>query len=326
MGTILGFRRYLLWGALMIPALLLPILRLPTFIYRIATLIFIYSCVNTGYNLLVGYCGIISVAQAGFFGIGAYTAALMSIHLHTSFVVNVVAGALMAATLSALLGLPILRLKGQYLVVATLGINQVISLVACNAEFTGGPNGLPGIAAPSILGISIASPTSLYYLNLGGLVLVTAVAALLVHSPVGRSMIAVREDQLAAEAIGINVGATKLLTFTLAAAIAGLAGGFYAHNGLYVSWQTFIPGESFIMLAMLTIGGMGTLAGPVLGTALLMALPEALRSASLYRFFLYGLALSVVAPLWPGGLTGIRMKRKASTATRALSSQGGSAA
>lgn len=316
------------WYVVLALALVLPALPLPSFILRLATLIFIYSSVISGFNLLVGYCGLVSVAQAGFFGIGAYTAALMNIHLHTSFLVGLVTGTLVTGTISALIGFAILRLKGRYLIMATLGINEVINLVILNTTFTGGPNGLPGISAPSLFGIVFSSASSLYYLNLAGLVLVTVVVALLVNSPVGRSMVAVREDDLAAEAIGINVASTKLLAFTLTGAIAGLAGVFYAHNSLFVSYQSFTTSESFIMLAMLVIGGMGTLPGPFLGVALLLALPEVLRGASLYRYLLYGLALSVVAPLWPGGLASIRLRQKgaATAGKRTVGRQGGKAA
>jgi branched-chain amino acid transport system permease protein len=301
---------------ILVLALMLPALSLPSFVLRLVTLIFIYSSLISGFNLLVGYCGLVSVAQAGFFGIGAYTAALMSIHLRTSFVVGLIAGTVVTGMASALIGFGVLRLKGRYLIMATLGINEVINLVIVNATFTGGPNGLPGISAPSLFGIVFSSVSSLYYLNLAGLVLVTAVVALLVNSAVGRSMVAVREDDLAAEAIGINVASTKLLAFTLTGAMAGLAGVFYAYNNLFVSYQSFTTGESFIMLAMLVIGGMGTLSGPFLGVALLMALPEVLRGVSLYRYLLYGLALAVVAPLWPGGLASIRLRQKGAVTLR----------
>ncbi|MHB0885603.1 MAG: branched-chain amino acid ABC transporter permease [Bacillota bacterium] len=294
------------WGAVLVVSLALPYFPLQTFVLRIASLVFIYSVVTVGLNLLTGYTGQLSVGQAGFFGIGAYTTALLSIHLHSSLVVDLVAATVMAAAVGFLLGLPILRLKGQYLVMATLGFNEVVRLVASTSEFTGGPNGLPGVSSPALFGYVFSSAASLYYLNLAGLLLALIVAALLVNSPVGRSMVAVREDEVAAAAIGINVRGTKLLAFTLAAGIAGFAGVLYAHNGQYVSWQTFVPSESFTMLAMLVVGGMGTLPGPLFGTALLLAMPEALRGASMFRFFLYGLALTVVAPAWPGGLAAIR--------------------
>ena len=309
-------RQSLYWCVILVLALILPALSFPSFVLRLVTLIFIYSSLISGFNLLVGYCGLVSVAQAGFFGIGAYTAALMSIHLRTSFVVSLIAGTVVTGVVSALIGFGVLRLKGRYLIMATLGINEVINLVIVNATFTGGPNGLPGISAPSLFGIVFSSVSSLYYLNLAGLVLVTAVVALLVNSAVGRSMVAVREDDLAAEAIGINVASTKLLAFTLTGAMAGLAGVFYAYNNLFVSYQSFTTGESFIMLAMLVIGGMGTLSGPFLGVALLMALPEVLRGASLYRYLFYGLALAVVAPLWPGGLASIRLPQKGAVTLR----------
>jgi len=296
----------LLWGATLLVALVLPCVPLPTFVFRVASLIFIYSAVNTGLNLLVGYTGQLSVGQAAFFGIGAYTTALLSIHLHSSLAVDLVAGTVVTALVALLLGIPILKLKGQYLIMATLGFGEVVRLVASTAEFTGGPNGLPGISLPSVFGHVLGSATALYYLNLAGLVLVLVIAAFLVNSPIGRSMVAVREDEAAASAIGINVQGVKLFAFVLAAAVAGFAGVLFAHNGQYVSWQTFVPDEAFTMLAMLVIGGMGTLPGPIIGTALLLALPEALRGAALFRYLLYGLALTVVAPVWPGGIAAIK--------------------
>jgi ABC-type branched-subunit amino acid transport system permease subunit len=304
-----GSRQYF-WYVLLVLALLLPALPLPSFIIRLGTLVFIYASVVTSFNLLAGYCGLISVVQAGFFGIGAYTAALMSVHLHTPFLANLVAGALASGVLSLLVGFATLKLKGRYLIMATFGINEVINLVMVNSEFTGGPNGLPGVSPPSLFGFVFSSVPSLYYLNLAGLVLVTAVVAFVVNSPFGRSMVALREDEMAAEAIGVNTASTRLLAFTLAGGLAGLAGVFYAHNNLFVSYQTFTTDESFILLAMLVIGGLGTLPGPILGVAVLLALPEALRGAALYRYFIYGLVLFVVAPRWSGGLAGIRLRRK----------------
>jgi branched-chain amino acid transport system permease protein len=141
-------------------------------------------------------------------------------------------------------------------------------------------------------------------------------------------MVALREDDVAAEAIGIDTARTKLLAFTLAGALAGLAGVFYAHNNQFVSYQTFTTDESFILLAMLVIGGIGTMPGPIIGVALLLALPEALRGAALYRYLLYGLALAVVAPQWPAGIAGIffRIRRREGKGKAALGRPGGEAA
>ncbi|MGA2080194.1 MAG: branched-chain amino acid ABC transporter permease [Holophaga sp.] len=299
------------WLLLLALAAALPVLPMPSYVFRLGALIFIYGSVVSSFNLLAGYCGVISVAHAGFFGIGAYTAGLMSVHLHTGFLTGMVAAALLTALLSLVVGFATVRLRGRYLIMATLGINEVINLVMFNSEFTGGPNGLPGVSFPELFGFTFSSTASLYYLNLGGLVLVTAIVALVVNSPFGRAMVALREDERAAEAIGIDTLRTKLMAFTLAGALAGLAGVFYAHNNQFVSYQTFTTDESFILLAMLVIGGLGTVAGPIIGVVLLLALPEALRGAALYRYFLYGLALAVVAPVWPAGLAGIRFRRKA---------------
>jgi branched-chain amino acid transport system permease protein len=315
------------WILLLAAALVLPALGLPSFVLRLGALIFIYGAVVTSFNLLAGYCGIISVAHAGFFGIGAFTTGLMSVHLHTGLVTGMVAGSLVTGLLSAGMGYATVRLKGRYLIMATLGINEVINLVMFNSEFTGGPNGLPGVGAPELFGYTFASTTSLYYLNLGGLALVTGIVALVVHSPLGRAMVALREDDVAAEAIGIDTARTKLLAFTLAGALAGLAGVFYAHNNQFVSYQTFTTDESFILLAMLVIGGIGTMPGPIIGVALLLALPEALRGAALYRYLLYGLALAVVAPKWPAGIAGIffRARRREGNAKPVLGRTGGEA-
>jgi branched-chain amino acid transport system permease protein len=316
------------WFLLLAVALVLPALSLPSFVLRLGALIFIYGSVVTSFNLLAGYCGLISVAHAGFFGIGAYTTGMMSVYLHTGMFTGMVAGVLVTGLLSLLMGFATVRLKGRYLIMATLGINEVINLVMFNSEFTGGPNGLPGVGAPELFGYPFAGTTSLYYLNLAGLVLVTAIVALAVHSPLGRAMVALREDDVAAEAIGINTRRTKLVVFTLAGALAGLAGVFYAHNNQFVSWQTFTTDESFILLAMLVIGGLGTMPGPIIGVVLMLALPEALRGAALYRYLLYGLALAVVAPQWPAGIAGIlfRSRRREGKGKAVLGKQGGQAA
>ena len=294
----------ILIGLLLIGALL-PLAHLPNFVYRLTALIFIYASVITSFNLLVGYCGLVSITQAGFFGVGAYTAALLSIHLRMNFVCNVLAGMLLTGLMSLLMGYATLRLKGRYLVMATMGINEVISLIMMNAEFLGGINGLPGVQAPTLFGLDLGGTIPLYYLNLAGLVVVSLFVVLIVNSPLGRSMVAVREDEMAAEAIGINTAGIKLIAFIIAGAFAGFAGGLYAHTNQFVSFQPFVTGESFIMLAMIVIGGIGTLPGPILGVALLLALPEALRGAELYRYILYGIALTAVAPIWPGGLASI---------------------
>ena len=318
-------RQSRVWLLLLVLALALPALSLPSFVLRLGALIFIYGSVVASFNLLVGYCGLLSVAHAGFFGIGAYTAGLMSVNWHTGFLVNLVAGALLPGVLSLVVGFAMVRLRGRYLIMATLGINEVINLVMFNSEFTGGPNGLPGVAFPDLFGHVFSSTTSRYYLNLGGLVLVTAVVGFLVNSPVGRAMVALREDELAAEAIGIHTAGTKLLAFTVAGALAGLAGVFYAHNNQFVSYQTFTTDESFILLAMLVIGGLGTMVGPIIGVVLMLALPEALRGAALYRYLLYGLVLWVVTPAWPAGMAGIRLKsrRGGRKAKPALDREGG---
>ena len=320
-------RQIRLLVVLLFVALVLPALPLPNYILRLGTLIFIYGSVVTSFNLLAGYCGLISVVQAGFFGIGAYTAALMSIHLHTSFLANLCAATLVTGILSFLVGLATLKLKGRYLIMATFGINEVINLIMINSEFTGGPNGLPGVSPPALFGYVFSSIHSLYYLNLGGLVLVTVIVAFAVNSPFGRGMVALREDDLAAEAIGVNTASTRLIASTVAGALAGLAGVFYAHNNLFVSYQTFTTDESFILLAMLVIGGLGSMPGPLLGVIVLLALPEALRGAAVYRYLLYGLVLLVVAPRWTGGLASIRLPRRSARpiARPAPGGQGGQA-
>jgi branched-chain amino acid transport system permease protein len=311
------------WLALLAVALALPALSLPSFVFRLGALIFIYGSVVSSFNLLTGYCGLLSVAHAGFFGIGAYTSGIMSVRWHTGFLTGMAAGTALTGLLSLLVGFATVRLRGRYLIMATLGINEVINLVMFNSEFTGGPNGLPGVAPPDLFGYVFSSTTSLYYLNLAGLALVTAIVALVVHSPLGRAMVALREDDLAAEAIGIDTVRTKLLAFTLAGALAGMAGVFYAHNNLFVSYQTFTTDESFILLAMLVIGGLGTLIGPIIGVILMVALPEALRGAALYRYLLYGLVLAVVAPQWPAGLGGMRLWTRRRKAVPVLDRQGG---
>ncbi|BCV25843.1 MAG TPA: branched-chain amino acid ABC transporter permease [Firmicutes bacterium] len=249
-----------------------------------------------GLNLVSGFTGQLSLGHAAFMGIGAYTAALLT-KAGQPFLAALTAGGLVAALAGALIGIPTLRLRGDYLAIATLGFGEILRVVALNQKITGGPVGLRAIPGYTTLPIVLIA-VALTYLSL----------VRILGSRLGRAFVAVREDELAADAMGIDTTQTKILAFAVGAFYAGVAGGLYAHYIRYINPSNFGFMRSIEILSMVVLGGMGSLPGAVLGAVALSTLPELLRSVSpavaQYRQLIYG-ALLVVAMLWfPQGLAG----------------------
>ncbi|MBI1864691.1 MAG: hypothetical protein HYR98_02990 [Nitrospirae bacterium] len=238
---------------------------------------------------------------------GPYTYALLSAGGHASFWVGLPAAMVAAALFGLVLGFPILRLRGDYLAIVTLGFGEVTRLVLRNwDEVTNGPNGILGIARPSLGGWVLDTPGSFYYC-----VLVLALAALFAmrrvfQSRIGRAWVAIREDELAARTVGIDVARYKLLAFALGAAVAGLGGSVFAAKMTFVSPESFTFFESVIILCMVVLGGMGSLPGVVLGAAVITILPELLRGFSDYRMLIFGAAMVLMMVFRPQGLIGSR--------------------
>ncbi|HEY5799885.1 MAG TPA: branched-chain amino acid ABC transporter permease [Burkholderiaceae bacterium] len=236
-------------------------------------------------------CGLLSLANAAFMGLGAYTAALLTMHLGWPFGLTLLAAAVLPALVALVIGVPTLRLSGVYLAMATLGFGEVVRVVILNFEFTGGPMGLNGIEPKTELWhIALLLALTLYGL------------ARLRRSKTGRAFEAIRQDEVAAGLMGIAVARHKLLAFVLGAMIAGVAGALNAHYTFVIGPNNYAFENAVEILTMAVFGGTGNLIGPVLGAGILTLLPEALRELKDYRLAVNGLILVLVVLYLPRGI------------------------
>jgi branched-chain amino acid transport system permease protein len=271
----------------------------------VAVLCTLYVVLTLSLNLITGFCGQFSLGHAGFYGIGAYTAALLAVHYETPFILNLAAAALLAGASGFLIGLPTLRLGGIYLAMATLGFGEIIYLVLLNwLGVTRGPLGIPAIPGPALFGVDLGTPSRQYYVGLALAALTTLVVARLVNSRFGEAIQAIREDEIAAEAMGVPTTRLKVVTFTVSAAIAGVAGAFFAHYTSFISPSSFTLVESILVLSLLVFGGMGSIEGSIAGAVLLTVAPEVFRFLAEYRMVIYGGILLGLIIFRPQGLLG----------------------
>jgi branched-chain amino acid transport system permease protein len=275
------------------------------YIIRTIVLAGVYIVLAIGLNLIVGYTGQLSMGHVAFFCIGAYTSALLSIRLNVSPWLGILAGMCMAGVASLLLSLPALRVRSDYLAIVTLAFGELTRLGMVNwIAVTRGPMGLPGIKPYSIFGFSIRSITGNYYICLALVLIAVVLVRRLIHSPFGRAMMAIRGDETAAEAMGVNVSLVKILVFTMGGLLAGMIGAFFAHFNGFISPENFTYNESVTILLMLVLGGIGSLRGAVAGAVVLTILPEALRGLGQWRMVIYGLLMIVIILLRPQGFFG----------------------
>lgn len=236
-------------------------------------------------------CGLLSLANAAFMGIGAYAAAMISMHTGLPFPVALLASAVLPALVALVIGIPTLRLSGVYLAMATLGFGEVVRVIVLNLEITGGPMGLNGI------------PQKTEFWHIVAFLLATLfLLARLRRSKVGRAFEAIKEDEVAARLMSINVASYKLLAFTLGAAIAGLAGGLNAHFTFTIGPNNYAFENAVDILTMAVFGGTSNLIGPTLGAAILTLLPEVLRQFKDFRLVANGLILVLVILYLPKGI------------------------
>src|SRR3989304_5176079 len=265
---------------------------------------------NNYYMDVLTLAGLLDLGYIAFYAIGAYTYALLSTKLGISFWLALPVGGLFAAGIGFILGIITLRLRGDYLAIVTLGFIHIVHLFLNNWDsLTGGPNGILGIARPSIASLKFSQPIHFYYLILAIAVLTAAVINRLNNSRIGRAWIAMREDEVAAEAMGIDTTRMKGLAFSLGAFWAGLAGVFFAGKFAFVSPESFTFFESVFVLAMVVLGGMGSIPGAAIGAIILIILPEALRGFASYRMLIFGAALVAMMVFRPQGLIGSPRRR-----------------
>jgi branched-chain amino acid transport system permease protein len=285
--------------------IVLPWIESDKFVLHVLSLIAIASIVAMGLQVLLGYSGQLSIGQAAFYGIGAYTSALMTTKLGLPFPLALL-GAGIAAAVASLLMVPITRLTGAYLAVATLGFSIIVYLFLKNEEWlTGGSYGFIGIPRAALFGYVLRDPIYSYYLNVGVAALVYLTFARIEGSRFGRAINAIRQDPDAARASGLRVTLLKSECFVIAAFVAGLAGSLYAHEVRYLAPNDFTFWKSIEILIMVVIGGVGSLAGAILGAAVVVGLPEFLRGIGDYRMLVFGAILIATMLFGEGGLAAI---------------------
>ncbi len=323
------FVQRLMWCFIIAGALVFPFLGSRSQI-DLATLVLIYVMLGLGLNIVVGLAGLLDLGYVGFYAVGAYTYAMLALYFGVGFWTGLIAAGIMAAFFGFILGFPVLRLRGDYLAIVTLGFGEIIRILLNNfTELTGGPRGIGSIPKPTLFnlefsrrasegsqtfheyfGIAFNSTHRVMFLYLLALVLVLITVFVinrLIRMPIGRAWEAMREDEIACRALGMNPTNIKLSAFTIGATFAGFAGSFFAARQGFISPESFTFIESAIILAIVVLGGMGSQVGVILAAIVMTVLPEMAREFNEYRMLLFGLMM-VLMMIWrPQGL--LPMKR-----------------
>lgn len=269
------------------------------YVLHVLITIGIYVILASSFNLVVGYTGLFSIAHAAFYGIGAYASALLTLKFGWSFLGAMAVGLLVAGLLGAAISLPSLRVGGDYLVIASFALQMLVYSVFLNwLSVTRGPMGLPGIPRPEILGWVVSDTRQYLALTALFTIVCAAVVWQTAHSPFGRVLRAIREDEVAARSLAKNVVYFKVAVFILAGALAAVAGSLYAHYVTFINPDSFTLQESIFIFTVVIVGGAGSYRGAILGAAVMIALPESLRFlqvpqtvAGPFRQVLYGALL-----------------------------------
>ncbi len=289
------------------------------YLQNIAVLFCINAMLALTLNFIMGYAGIFSLAHAIFFGVGAYATAYIAMYGTDSLLICMAASALISALLSMALALPALRVRGEYFVAASMGL-QVIGVTIFSEwkSITGGLGGMIGIPRPNLFGYVFNDDGMFLILAFVMLLIVIGITALLVRGSFGRSLMAIRDSESAAQSYGKHVNAVKTISVAVSAGLAGVAGSLYAFYMSFINVESFMLETSILLMAMVIIGGTGTLFGPVVGAALLMSLPAALTylpflppsELGTIQQIIYGLAMVLLMMFRPGGLVGGRSREK----------------
>lgn len=292
-------------AAVAVLALVLPLVFNQPYLYRVFTVALIFAILALSLTLVAGHAGQFSLGHAGFFGIGAYAAAILTTRSGLSPWAALPLAALLAGSIGAIITYPALRVRGHYVAVATLGIGQIVAFTLLNWEsLTRGPLGISNIPPFSLFGLEIVRPREYYWLALVAAVIVSGLVWQLTRSHLGRSWRAIREDETAALTSAIRADHYKTLVFGLSAAVAGLGGALLAHLYTYVSYDLFQARESILVLTMVVLGGMSSIPGAFVGALALIGIPELARPLYEYRYIVYGILLLLVIRYRPRGLIG----------------------
>ena len=282
------------------------------YIFHLLIYLDIYIIIAMSLNLLMGYGGLLQIAHAAYYGIGAYAAALLMVKLGWGFFPAIIFSTIVSGILSLLVSLPSWRFKGDYFVMLSLSVQvAVYSLLYNWTDLTNGPFGITGIPRPVILGYKFDTIHSIFLLSAGFALICGIITFFLLRSPWGRALKAMRDDELAARGIGKNTRLLKLQAFLIACSMVAISGGLYATYVSYIDPTSFTLDESILMLSMVIVGGIGNFRGPIVGALTLIAIPEILRFlhipdaiAANARLLAYGLLLVIMAHVRPQGLVG----------------------
>ena len=289
-----------------ISLVVLPYLMPTDYMMRVLCMILIYCGFGFGLNLLLGEMGLMSLGQAGFVGVGAYTASILMVSFGWNFIPAVICGAVLTALVGMVIGLPTLRLHGSYLAIVTIGFGEIMRTIFLNwRSVTGGALGIKGIPRPRLFGMELnLANKGLYFVILLTVVLIGVFCYLMHNSKYGRVFATIKQDELAATMMGIETTRYKVMGFMLSAAISGLLGGYYAMMQRYIDSNSFVSDMSVMIVGCVVVGGSATLRGPVLGALLMVSFPEIFRNLQDYRFVVYGVLLIVMMVVRPAGLLG----------------------
>ncbi|HEX4524971.1 MAG TPA: branched-chain amino acid ABC transporter permease [Casimicrobiaceae bacterium] len=275
------------------------------------TLLCVYLMAAFGLNLIVGYAGQMSIGQAAFYGIGAYTAAILMTKLGMTFLMVLPLAAVVCFAIGLALGFPALRVQHHYLAFATLGFNVLVFLIMRNEEkLTGGTFGIANIPRPSIFGYSLDGALPFFYFAYASVIILATVLWWLLRSPWGRAFAALRDNPIRAESTGVNITAYTLLAFAIGAACAGIGGVYLAALVNFIEPGQFHLSVSLMMLLAVIVGGSGRFFGPVLGSVVVVLLPEWLRFLQDWYLAIFGFSVIVLMVFLPGGLLSLADKFK----------------
>ena len=317
--------RHLAWIALAVLALGVVAVIPSAYWTRVLVFVLIYALLASGLNIVVGFAGLLDLGYVAFWAVGSYFTSILFIEVLYRdfgvqpsdvwwlFYINLFLGGGLAALFGVVLGYPTLRLRGDYLAIMTLGFGEIVRVVATNwVGLTRGPMGIRGIPPPGLFGYELKSPLALYYVALVLLVLAVTTIALVVRSYVGRAWIAIREDEVAAETMAVHTSRFKLFAYAAAGFYGGVTGVFFAHSQRYISPFSFTLFENILILMLIVLGGMGTLAGPILGAAIWVVFLEWTQNLAIVqahpetRYLALGLLLILLMIFRPQGLLGAR--------------------
>jgi len=282
------------------------------YILHILIMINIYLILSLSLNLIVGYTGLLSIAHAAFYGIGAYITTLLMMNMGLNFFIALFITIPVVMLVSLLVSFPSLRLKGDYFVLATIAFQVIVFSILYNwISLTRGPYGIPGINRPVLLGFKFDSLPSYFFLSLFFVIIVGLLFKLLYKSPFGRVLKAIREDEISAKAMGKNVDSLKIWSCLIGCGIASISGALYAGYVTYIDPTSFTLMESVFILSIVLVGGSGNFRGPIIGTIFMVILPEILRFLGLpdsiapnVRQMIYGALLIILMKYRPQGLAG----------------------